>query len=384
MPTYSHSKLGTFEQCRYKYKLQYIDRVKVDVPDTVETFLGGLVHKVLHKLYKDLQYQKLNTKEELLSYYDDLWLSGWDDAILIVKDFSKEHYRQMGIKFITDFYDHYKPFNSLQTIGLETEYMFPLNNGNLYHIRMDRLSCDKDGNYYVCDYKTNNKLKIQAELDEDRQLAMYSLWVRHNFKDAKAVKLVWYFLAFDKEMLSERSDEQLLKLKGDVENLVLEIEKCTEFPTSVSALCDWCEYKSMCPEWKHEISLEKKTLKEFSNDEGVVLVDKYAALKEEVRAKEDEMDKVKEDLVSFSKQKGVSQVFGTSRKVSLAKFETITFPPKEDRQALHDYLKKEGVWESVIDLDTYKLSRMVKEKQINLDRFIERKEGFRLSVGERR
>mgnify|MGYP001609271620 FL=1 len=54
MTSYSHSKLGTFQQCKYKYKLQYIDKIKVDIPDTVETFMGKLVHKVLEKLYKDL------------------------------------------------------------------------------------------------------------------------------------------------------------------------------------------------------------------------------------------------------------------------------------------------------------------------------------------
>ncbi len=37
MAVYSHSKLSMFEQCRYKYKhkLQYIDKVEVDVPTII-------------------------------------------------------------------------------------------------------------------------------------------------------------------------------------------------------------------------------------------------------------------------------------------------------------------------------------------------------------
>jgi putative RecB family exonuclease len=31
--------------------------------------------------------------------------------------------------------------------------------------------------------------------------------------------------------------------------LIEKIERATEFPTEKSALCDWCEYKAMCPEW---------------------------------------------------------------------------------------------------------------------------------------
>ena len=62
-----------------------------------------------------------------------------------------------------------------------------------------------NGIYEVHDYKTNNSLPKQQKLDEDRQLAMYSLWVKLNFKDCKKVRLVWHFLAFDKEMDSFRT-----------------------------------------------------------------------------------------------------------------------------------------------------------------------------------
>ena len=64
MTCYSHSRISTFEQCRYKYKLQYIDKVKVDVPTTVEAFMGDLVHRTLEKLYNDLKFEKKNSKED--------------------------------------------------------------------------------------------------------------------------------------------------------------------------------------------------------------------------------------------------------------------------------------------------------------------------------
>ena len=131
MTSYSHSKIGTFQQCKYKYKLQYIDKIKVDTPDTIETFMGKLVHETLEKLYKDLKYQKKNTadfktarnyqrkntKEELLSYFEDKWLEKWNDLILIVKkDYTSSNYLDMGKKCISDYYDHYTPFT--QTITL--------------------------------------------------------------------------------------------------------------------------------------------------------------------------------------------------------------------------------------------------------------------------
>src|SRR3989338_11373830 len=300
MAQYSHSKLGTFQQCKQKYKFQYVDKVKVESKDTIETFLGSLVHKTLEKLYKDLKFQKLNTKKELLNFFKECWNKEWYDKILIVKDYTKENYFNMGIKFISDYYEHYKPFNNLTTLGIETEYRLDLDDGNQYHVRMDRLSCDKEGNYYVCDYKTNNQLKAQGELDEDRQLAMYSLWVKKNFKDCKSVKLVWYFLAFDKELVSERSDEQLTHLKKETEELIKEIETCVNFPTEVSTLCDWCKYKSICPAWKHELALEEKTPEEFKEDDGVQLVDELTELEKQQQKAEENIEEIKKRLIQFA------------------------------------------------------------------------------------
>ena len=59
MTLYSHSRLTTFENCPYKYKLKYIDRVETEDFETVEAFLGSRVHDALEKLYRDL----LNGKE---------------------------------------------------------------------------------------------------------------------------------------------------------------------------------------------------------------------------------------------------------------------------------------------------------------------------------
>ena len=70
MPAFSHSRLSTFETCKLQYKFNYIDRIKVEREDTAETFLGSLVHEALEKLYRDLQYEKLVSLDELLDFFD--------------------------------------------------------------------------------------------------------------------------------------------------------------------------------------------------------------------------------------------------------------------------------------------------------------------------
>jgi RecB family exonuclease len=96
-------------------------------------------------------------------------------------------------------------------------------------------------------------MKEKEEADEDRQLAMYSIWVKEKFQNAKSVKLVWHMLAFNEEVMSERTDKQLEKLQEDVVQTIQRIkqaEEKKEFPAMVSRLCDWCLYQNICPEYK--------------------------------------------------------------------------------------------------------------------------------------
>ena len=68
MTIYSHSRLSCFEQCPNKFKLKYIDNVESDIEQSVEAFLGSRVHETLEKLYRDLDYHKLNSLDDLLVF----------------------------------------------------------------------------------------------------------------------------------------------------------------------------------------------------------------------------------------------------------------------------------------------------------------------------
>ncbi|MEE9165180.1 MAG: PD-(D/E)XK nuclease family protein, partial [Nitrospinota bacterium] len=231
MPSFSHSKLGTYETCRLQYKYAYIDRIKVEVEDTVETFLGSRVHDSLEKLYRNKQFEKLMSLKELLEFFNQLWKKKWKDNIIIVrKDYTQENYRKMGERYLTDYYNRHKPFDRGKVISLETKDFLPLNEERSYtfHIRIDRLMDMGEGLYEVHDYKTGLSLPEQEKLDADRQLAMYSLWVRKKFKDFKKVRLVWHYVAFDKEMDSYRTANQLEELRKEVLSKIKEIEKTEE------------------------------------------------------------------------------------------------------------------------------------------------------------
>lgn len=344
----------------------------MEAEDTVETFLGSRVHEALEKLYQDLRYEKLMSLEEMLDFFNRQWKENWKDTIIVVKkDYTQENYRKMGERYLEDYYKRHQPFDKGRILGLETTDHLSLDEEGKYkfHIRIDRLMNMGDGLYEVHDYKTGASLPKQDDLDEDRQLAMYSLWVRKQFKDFKKVRLVWHFLAFDKEMDSYRTGAQLENLKKKVLEKIKEIEQAEEFPAEVSRLCNWCLYRGICPMWKHEIQLEEKPANEYLDDPGVKLVDEYVKIKERLDAHKEEaeekLERIKEALIKFSKREDATVVFGSDNKITVKEYESVKFPAKntEEREGLIKILREMGKLNEVSDLDVYSLARVLKNKE---------------------
>jgi len=391
MTCYSHSKISTFEQCKYKYKLQYIDKVKVDIPTTIEAFMGDIVHQTLEHLYKLKNFKKRVALNVLIKFYRDLWDKNYSDDILIVKaekeKLTATNYKKMGEKFITHYYERMKPFEEMTILGLETQDRMTLPDGNQWHVRIDKLGCDSEGNYYVCDYKTNSRMKDQEEADEDRQLALYSVWVKDKFKDAKSVKLIWHMLAFNKDAVSERTDEQLEKLQQEVCDIIKEIEITKEFPTTVTPLCDYCVFKEMCPSFKHQEELNKKeTIEEFKKDEGVQLVDGFSEIKTKQAELKKSEEELREKLIAYAKQFGIDVVYGSNKKCSVKEFDKVVLPEGENKEKFIQLMKDKGLYEELSMVCYPRLNSKVVSGEIDeeLKKMVDIIQDFRLSLSKRK
>lgn len=371
MTVYSHSRLSCFEQCPEKYKLNYIDKVETEVEGSIEAFLGSRVHETLEKLYRDLQHQKHNSLEDLLTFLKTEWQKQWNDAIVIVKeDYSPDNYLKMAEKYIADYYKRYHPFTQGKTIALEDLIRINLDSSGNYKLQgyIDRLSENKDGHYEIHDYKTNSRLPLPDYLRQDRQLALYSIGVNDKYPDVQNIRLVWHFLAFDKEIDSTRTDEELTKLKQDTIKLINTIESEEEFPANPSLLCEWCEFKPICRQWSHLHKIEDKPANEYLTDPGVQLVNKYAELKNKQKQIDVELDseiaKLEEAIKHFAEKENVDVVFGSGNKVRIAINERYSFPSKnsKEREELERLLKEYGKWDDVIQMDTSSLGKIIQEK----------------------
>lgn len=375
MPTYSYTRLTTYENCPRQYRLRYIDRIRPpEAEEGIEAFLGKRVHETLEKLHKELILTKLNSIETLLDYYSAQWDRNWHDSIMIVKrGYAPDHYRNSGTEAIANYYRRHYPFDQSRTLDTERLISFKIDD---YAIRgyIDRLGYRKEGTYEIHDYKTSGFLPSQNQIDSDRQLALYHIGIKEQFKNAENVELVWHYLLFDREFRSTRTDSQLADLKKEVVSLIKKIEEEAKFEPVESGLCDWCEFPDYCPAKKHERQVQDLPANRYLNDKGVTLVNRYADLKtavHELREQEDrliaELDLVSEAAIAYAKQESISKITGSDFSLRIVEKTALDFPKAGDdnRENLEAIIKSAGLWEKLSVLNLSKVVKAIQDDEVD-------------------
>jgi len=128
--------------------------------------------------------------------------------------------------------------------------LFPLSENHEIRGIIDRLARNEDGSLEIHDYKTSRRLPNPMQVSSDVQLALYEIAIRHRWPEAGNISLIWHYLAFDKEIKITKTPQQLEAVKRNALGLIRRIEATTSFPVQVTPLCDWCEYKEICPAMK--------------------------------------------------------------------------------------------------------------------------------------
>ncbi len=375
---YSYSRLDTFEQCPRKYKFRYIDGLKTET-EGVEAFVGKRVHESLEKLYRDLKLTKLSSLEEILSFYEQEWGKNWHGGLRIARaDFTPGHYFELGRQCLRDYYKHYHPFTQGKTIGLEERIEMKFPDGPRIHTLqgyIDRITWIPETEMYeIHDYKTSQTLPTQEDADDDRQLALYQLGLLQRWPDAKQFKLIWHYLAFDKELVSTRAPADLKSLQQEIVETIHQVEnemKIGRWEVRTSRLCDWCEYKPICPAWKHPVQMDELPVNEYLKDPGVVLVRTYAELEKQkadhqaaIKSVEAEQKKVADALIAFAEKEGVSAIDGPDHRIVIKSEEEFKAPRKgEDPFAwelLRTTLKNAGKLEDVSTVNAAMLKYAIK------------------------
>jgi putative RecB family exonuclease len=305
MTTYSYSRLETYKLCPLKYKFRYIDEIPEEV-EGVEAFVGSRVHEVLEKLYKDLFREKIDSLEGLLAFYRLAWRKQWGKHVHIHEEgFTPEHYLEYGARCIQNYYEAFKPFNQTPTLGTEIHLQFSLDPEGRYKISgfIDRVARRADGTFEIHDYKTGRSLPSQEKLDNDRQLGLYEIGLKSYWPDVKQVELLWHYVGFLQTFRSRRRPEQLQILREETIGLIDRVECQKQFDPVKGAWCTWCEYRALCPLWKHVEIVGVLPPAEFAADEGVKLATEYAQTKSQIDRLQGQLEALRESIIEFARQK---------------------------------------------------------------------------------
>jgi putative RecB family exonuclease len=246
---YSHSRLSCFEQCPRRYELRYVQQVEVEEMQGIEAFAGSVVHLALQHLYEGTSRGGTLGLGDLIEHFDRLWQEMFDDSVKVVKrGMTPADYHDAARTGLVAYHRRYDPFDQGVTVALEHEVRFKVRGEREHEMigYIDRLTSRGEGWYEVHDYKTGRKLPSPQQLKDDRQLALYEMGVRQAFPEAREVKLVWHYLAHDREMTSSRTREELGTLEKSVSALIERIETAGSFPCRRGPLCSWCEYAELC------------------------------------------------------------------------------------------------------------------------------------------
>jgi RecB family exonuclease len=395
--SYSNSKIGTFENCPRKYKFQYVEKVTVKKPVSVEQYLGDSVHRVLEKIYQFKQNGRIISRDEILELYRERWEKSETDNIKVTREsLGIDDYIKIGSEALGRYYDMYHPFDDGFPLGLEKNFVFPLDQDNYYWIRgkIDRISRWSDGTIVIIDYKTNASLPTQQALNDDDQMGLYNLAVRYLWPDFNKITARQIFLRHGVALEVDMSEEKLDEIRYRTIQRIMRIEQAQavdDFIPKESGLCDWCVYYELCPAKRHRLALDDEISIEFDKEMGKDLADKYLRLDRDIKRLKSEQEALKEDIYRFCEQADINVLAAPDGHLTVTAKEQIYFPGKtEDEKGYMDLslLARQADLEECFKLDQnvlykefYARGRLSEELTKRLEEYLKRKIKKEIKVG---
>jgi putative RecB family exonuclease len=374
---FSPSKLDVYKNCARRYQYRYVDKISRR-RKTPETVVGTSVHAAFEELYGLVSGGKIPTLAEVNALYRQALNEEWDETVQL-KDarFTKENWIKVGDDCVELYYNAHAPFNEDRTIAVEKRVGFPLAvDDDEYRIEgfVDRLSLAPDGAIEIHDYKTAKSLPNQAHADADWQLALYELAIRREWPDTKDVRLKWHYVRHGKVLTSIRDAAARERLLNEVTATISAIKHDHEFAPNPGPLCDWCEYRDLCPVFAHPEKIAALPPAERKKDDGVRLVNalteveaKRRRLKDEMKTVELEKDELDKRIADFAEAEKISVVAGETSEASVSVKNDIHLPTKTHEPEKHADLEKEArgtaLWEEVARLDPHALIEGVKARR---------------------
>jgi RecB family exonuclease len=226
----SYSRINTYLFCPYKYKLIYLDDIRI--PLNADITFGHIIHKTLEQFHNKQQYSYNN----LLELYNTTWKN---DGFIDVQQIFEYYIRG---KIMLKYY--YKSFCRSTSKVLFVEKQFTSNIGKYEFVGIiDRIDEYKTRMYEIIDYKTHLNVWSQSKVDDDLQLSLYAYACKNIF-NLRPNRIAIYFLSKNVKVYTSRTEEAISKAI----KLALEIAEdinIDKFEPNTRQ-CKFCELQPTC------------------------------------------------------------------------------------------------------------------------------------------
>ena len=258
IPTYSHSKLEVYENCPYRYSLQY-EQGKRSNETTLALELGVICHRVYENASQMWKEGKIdyNDLKFLLEYGDT------DEKISGIKDLSKKYFEEwyepdseghtyswkmsQFDKGLHDYIDSFS-YNGWIPFKEEYDFEFVFNNRAIIHGFIDSILINSEGDMKTIDFKTSKKPFPDNKIPTSQQFSIYCMGILNDFGKLP-VQCDYKFILLNQEqnaLTTGFSKRIVKKLNTVLDNIDKNGESGVYIP-SPTPLCAWCNYSPTNP-----------------------------------------------------------------------------------------------------------------------------------------
>jgi RecB family exonuclease len=336
----SYSSINTYETCPAKFRFQYEDRIP-QAPSPALSF-GDSLHRALY-LFHNRPVPVAPPVEELHEMLEASWVSeGFSGSS------EEQTYRDHGRQVVTQ-YHRENAADYRIPVALEFRFQIQVEGVTLSGVidRMDRIP---GGGYEIIDYKTNRRLPPRSRIEQDLQLSIYHLAAREVW-GIEPERLTLYYLLPGQRMSTTRSPADLDELRRRI-GVVAERIAAGMFEPQQNPLCDWCDYRPLCPLFRHRYEREQGD----PTPRMTGIVDEWIALKRQGRQGYRRLDELSPLINAFADEHGYRRLFGTDGAAIDRRPQHVTAPVDEK---VREVLEPLGLWEQVLSVDPAKLNALV-------------------------
>ncbi|GAB0103971.1 RecB family exonuclease [Nocardia sp. JMUB6875] len=248
-PALSPSRAIDYKQCPLKYRLRVIDQIPE--PPSKAAVRGTVVHAVLEALFGLPATER--DVDAALALIEPAWAGVRESRPEVeglipdaeLADFLAEVRKLVGVYFRLEDPTGFEP-ESCETF-IEAE----LPDGTPLRGIVDRLDRSPEGDLHVIDYKTGRAPGLAYETKALFQLKFYALVLLRTQGRAPA-ELKLMYLADGVTLTYKPDPEELLRFERILSALwaaIVTAAETGEFPPSPGWMCQYCDFKRLCPEF---------------------------------------------------------------------------------------------------------------------------------------